>query len=93
MPKTMTTAEAGRLGGLRSRRVLSREHARAMVCVREARKLFRTHYLTCFWWARSDMAIGLPQVLWVADGLRKHGGRAEWRAAARLEQLFGSPTV
>ena len=59
-----------------------------MVCVREARKLFRVNYLTCFWWARPDLVIGIDEVPWVADGLRKHGGRAEWRAAARLEQML-----
>ena len=84
----MTTADAGRLGGLRSRRTLSAESARAMVCVREARKLFRANYLTCFWWARPDLVIGIAEVPWVADGLRKHGGRVAWRAAARLEQLL-----
>lgn len=88
MPKKMTTADAGRLGGLRSRRALSAESARAMVCVREARKLFRANYLACFWSARQDLVIRIGDVLWVADGLRKHGGRAEWRAAARLEQML-----
>lgn len=89
----MTTAEAGRLGGLRSRRQLSAESARAMVCVREARKLFRTNYITCFWWARPDLIIGLEDVAWVADGLRKHGGRDAWRAAARLECLLMPPSA
>jgi len=83
----MTTAEAGRLGGMRSRRALSPESARAMVAVREARKLYRANYLRCFWWARPDLAIGINDVAWVADGLRKHGGRAEWRAAARLQRM------
>lgn len=58
MTRSMTTAEAGRLGGLRSRRQLSAESARAVVGVREARKLFRTHYVTCFWWANPDLVIG-----------------------------------
>lgn len=58
-----------------------------MVAVREARKLFRANYLTCFWWARQDLIIRVNDVAWVAAGLRKHGGRAEWRAAARLEQM------
>ena len=87
----MTTAEAGRLGGLRSRRTLSAESARAMVCVREARKLFRANYLTCFWWARPDLLLRLQDVAWVADSLRKHGGRSEWRAAARLQQMLTPP--
>ncbi|MCC7002152.1 MAG: hypothetical protein IT357_08360 [Gemmatimonadaceae bacterium] len=93
MPRKMTTADAGRLGGLRSRRALSAESARAMVCVREARKLFRANYLTCFWWARPDLVIRIDDVPWVADGLRKHGGRAEWRAAARLEQMLRPPSA
>jgi hypothetical protein len=84
----METAEAGRIGGLRDRRELSPEAARAMVAVREGRKLFRAYYLTCFWWARPDLTIELKDVAWVADGLRKHGGRDAWRAASRLEQLL-----
>ena len=84
----MTTAEAGRLGGQRSRRQLSAESARAMVAVREARKLFRANYITCFWWTRPDLIIRAGDVAWVADGLRKHGGREAWRAAARLERLL-----
>jgi hypothetical protein len=84
----MSVSDAGRLGGQRSRRRLSAESARAMVCVREARKAFRMHYLRCFWWARADVVIRLPDVPWVADGLRKHGGREGWRQAARLERLL-----
>ena len=93
MTGTMTTAEAGRLGGLRSRRQLSAESARAMVCVREARKLFRANYLTCFWWARPDLIIRAGDVAWVADSLRKHGGREEWRAAAKLERMLLPPSA
>lgn len=91
MPRAMTTAEAGRLGGQRSRRQLGAESARAMVSVREARKAYRAHYLTCFWWARPDLVIRTGDVAWVADGLRKHGGREAWRVAMRLEQLLSRP--
>ena len=84
----MTTAEAGRLGGQRSRRQLGADSARAMVGVREARKAYRAHYLTCFWWARPDLVIRAGDIGWVAEGLRKHGGRDAWRIAARLEQLL-----
>ena len=93
MARIMTTAEAGRLGGLQSKRHLSAESARAMVCVREARKLFRTNYITCFWWARPDLVIRTEEVAWVADGLRKHGGREAWRAAARLERMLRPPSA
>ncbi|HYW30504.1 MAG TPA: hypothetical protein VE869_03275 [Gemmatimonas sp.] len=88
MTRRLTVAEAGRLGGQRSRRHLSAETARVMVCVREARKAYRFHYLRCFWWARPDVIIRADDVPWVADGLRKHGGREAWRQAARLEQLL-----
>jgi hypothetical protein len=64
-----------------------------MVCVREARKLFRANRVTCFWWARPDLVIGMADVAWVADCLRKHGGRTEWHAAARLEQLLLPPSA
>jgi hypothetical protein len=63
-----------------------------MVGVRQARKLFRDHYLTCFWWARPDLVIRAADVAWVADGLRKHGGRDAWRGAAKLDRLLVQPT-
>jgi hypothetical protein len=59
-----------------------------MVGVREARKLFRAHYLQCFWWTPSDLRVGIADVSWVADGLRKHGGRIGWQQATRLERLL-----
>ena len=63
-----------------------------MVRVREARKLFRTNYITCFWWARPDLIIRAEDVAWVANGLRKHGGREAWRAAAALDRLLTPPS-
>ncbi|MDX2192168.1 MAG: hypothetical protein NW201_02360 [Gemmatimonadales bacterium] len=86
----MSTADAGRLGGIRSRRRLSAAAARRMVAVREARRLFREHHVTCFWWARPDLVIRADDVPWVADALRKHGGRHEWRDAAKLERLLAA---
>ena len=85
MRKPMSTADAGRLGGRKSRRRLSPDQARAMVRIREARKLFRAYHARCFWWAPADLVITPERVAWVADHLRKHGGRLEWRLAARLE--------
>ena len=61
-----------------------------MVGVREARKLFCTHYLSCFWWARSDLVIRAHDVAWVAENLRKFGGRDAWRSAARHDRLRGA---
>lgn len=92
MPRRMTTAQAGRLGGLRSRRALSPDAARAMVQVREARKLYRAYHTTCFWWARPDLVVGLRDIAWVADGLRRHGGRDAWHEAARLDRYALVPS-
>jgi len=85
MRNPMSTADAGRLGGRKSRRLLSPDQARAMVRIREARKLFRAYHARCFWWAPADLVISLDRVAWVADQLRKRGGRLEWRLAARLD--------
>jgi hypothetical protein len=74
----------------RSRRHLSANDARRMVAVREARRLYRENQTLCFWWARPDLIIRAADVPWVADGLRKHGGRQAWREAARLERLLGT---
>jgi hypothetical protein len=77
-------AGIGRQGGLKSRRTLDPETARDMVRVREARRAFRKHYTECFWSYRPDLAIGRDDVVWVADQLRKHGGRNAWMTAAKL---------
>ncbi|MDX2207816.1 MAG: hypothetical protein SFU57_09260 [Gemmatimonadales bacterium] len=77
-------AGIGRNGGLKSRRTLDPETARDMVRVREARRAFRKHYTECFWSYRPDLAIGRDDVAWVADQLRKHGGRDAWMTAAKL---------
>ncbi|MBU6367589.1 MAG: hypothetical protein KJT01_15355 [Gemmatimonadetes bacterium] len=61
-----------------------------MVAVREARRLYRENQTLCFWWARPDLVIRAADVPWVADQLRKHGGRQAWRDAARLERLLGT---
>lgn len=77
-------AGIGRNGGLKSRRTLDPETARDMVRVREARRAFRKHYIECFWSYRPDLAIGRDDVAWVADQLRKHGGRDAWMTAETL---------
>ena len=77
-------AEIGRRGGRRSRRRLDPETARAMVRVREARRAFRKFHATCFWSYRKDLEIGLGDVDWVAETLKKNGDMSAWRTAARL---------
>lgn len=77
-------ASIGSKGGRKSRRTLSPETARDMVRVREARRAYRRYHAQCFWSYRPDLKIGLPDVSWVAEQLRKHGNRETWLVAERL---------
>lgn len=77
-------SEIGRRGGRSSRRVLQPEVAREMVRVREARRLYRRFHAQCFWSFDPGYRIGKDDVVWVAEQLRKHGGRDAWDAAVRL---------
>lgn len=55
-----------------------------MVRVREARRAFREFHATCFWSYRKDLEIGLGDVDWVANTLKKNGDMRAWRTAGRL---------
>jgi hypothetical protein len=77
-------AEIGRMGGLKSRRTLDAEQARAMVRVREARRAYRTFHAQCFWSYAPDLEIGAADVAWVAERLMKYGGRRAWEKGAQL---------
>lgn len=77
-------ADIGRKGGLRSRRTLDAEQARAMVRVREARRAYRRFHARCFWSSPPDLHIGADDVSWVADQLMRHGGREAWLKGAQL---------
>lgn len=77
-------ARIGTRGGRASRRTLSPVQARAMVRVREARRAYRHFYAQCFWSYAPDLRITSHDVPWVAEQLRRHGGRDAWDAAARL---------
>ena len=77
-------AEIGRRGGRKSRRVLDPKTARAMVRVREARRMYRRFHAECFWSFDPDYPIGPSDVAWVAKQLRAHGGRNAWEAAGKL---------
>lgn len=77
-------AEIGRKGGRKSRRRLDPETARAMVRVREARRAYRKFHAMCFWSYRKDLRIGLADVAWVAETLKKNGDMRAWKAAERL---------
>jgi hypothetical protein len=77
-------AEIGRRGGRKSRRALDPETARAMVRVREARRAYRRFHAKCFWSFDPDYDIGQSDVAWVAEQLRKQGGRDAWEASRKL---------
>ena len=77
-------AEIGRRGGRRSRRSLDPDVARQMVRVREARRAYRRFHARCFWSFKPDYTIGASDVAWVAQQLRKHGGRDAWEVARKL---------
>ena len=77
-------AEIGRRGGRKSRRALDPETARAMVRVREARRAYQRFHAACFWSFDPDYRIGPSDVAWVAEQLRRHGGREAWDFARTL---------
>jgi hypothetical protein len=77
-------AEIGRRGGKKSRRALDAETARSMVRVRDARRAYRRFHTKCFWSFDPDYEIGPADVAWVAEQLRKHGGRDAWIAGEKL---------
>jgi hypothetical protein len=77
-------AEIGRRGGRKSRRSLDARTARDMVRVREARRAFRQYHAACFWFCDPDYRIRLTDVPWVAEQLRRYGGRNGWELASRL---------
>jgi hypothetical protein len=77
-------AKIGRRGGKKSRRALAPETARSMVRVREARRVYRRFHAECFWSFDPDYRIGPSDIAWVAEQLRKHGGRDAWEIASRL---------
>lgn len=55
-----------------------------MVRVREARRAYRRFHTQCFWSYDPDYRITTADVPWVAEQLRKHGGREAWNKAAEL---------
>lgn len=77
-------AEIGRRGGRKSRRALAAETARSMVRVREARRAYRRFHTQCFWSFDPEYRIGAADIPWVADQLRRHGGREAWLVGGKL---------
>ena len=83
-PTRKYLAEIGRRGGKKSRRVLTAEHARQMVRVREARRAYRAFQTQCFWSYDPDYKVTAADIPWVAERLMRYGGRAGWEAGAKL---------
>jgi len=77
-------SEIGRRGGRKSRRALDPETARAMVRVREARRAYRRFHAECFWSFDPAYPVGPSDIVWVAEQLRKNGGRDAWEVARKL---------
>ena len=77
-------SKIGRRGGLKSRRTLGSATARDMVRVRETRRAFRRFHAQCFWSYDPDALLGLEDIPWVVEQLRKNGGRQAWEAAMKL---------
>lgn len=74
----------GRKGGKKSKRALSPEEARLMVQLREAKKAFKSYYAQCFWSYRPDLELGIADIPWVAEQLKKYGDRQAWILAHKL---------
>jgi hypothetical protein len=55
-----------------------------MVRVREARRAYRRFHARCFWSFDPALKVGMHDVAWVVEQLRKHGGREAWLVADRL---------
>lgn len=77
-------AEIGRRGGMKSRRALSSSTARDMVRLREARKAFQKFRTSCFWSYDSNRLLTVADIPWLAEQLKKNGGRSAWETALRL---------
>ncbi len=59
-----------------------------MVRIREANRAFHRFYAQCFWSSPTNLHIGKKDVAWVAEQLRKHGGKEGWATAAKLCHLM-----
>ena len=77
-------SKIGSRGGRTSRRALNTATARTMVRIREARRAYLRFYAQCFWSCPPGLKISESDLPWVAEQLRKNGGRAAWLCADKL---------
>ena len=74
----------GQKGGMKSRRTLDPETARAMVKLREARRAYKKFQVQCFWSSPKEYVIQYEDIPWVAKQIMTHGGREGWMIGAKL---------
>ena len=74
----------GRVGGLRSRRLLTSAQSQQMLKVREARRAFKRFKTLCFWSYDPDLRISAADIPWVVEMLMKNGNRESWEMAERI---------
>jgi hypothetical protein len=57
--------------------------------VDQARKLFEKHYARCFWHMKPDLIVTEEMIPLIVKGLRAHGDREGFLAAAELLKHLG----
>jgi hypothetical protein len=77
-------SEIGRKGGQAGCRKLTSEQARDMVRVREARKVFKEYYASCFWSFDPEYKVTLSDLPWVSEQLMKNGNRKAYWIGRKL---------
>jgi hypothetical protein len=55
-----------------------------------ARRLYREFYAACFWHLKPDLDVTQEMIPIIVRGLRSHGGRRGFLAAAQLEESEAS---
>lgn len=77
-------SDIGRVGGKKSRRELTSDEAKKMVKLRDARKYYRLYHAQCFWSYSESYRITYEDIPWVAETLKKYGGRQLWMLGTKL---------
>jgi len=77
-------SQIGRIGGRKSKRVLTSEQSKEMLLVREARRAYKKYYSQCFWSFDPNLIIQKNDVRWVAEQLLKNGNMKLWILGNKL---------
>lgn len=77
-------SQLGQKGGRKGKRVLTREQARQMVKVREARRAYKNFFTECFWSNDPNYVITHEDIEWVGQQLLKNGGRKAYEIGVKL---------